>query len=301
MKHIIILLLLGMSCSSVVFCQATRTWVSGVGDDVNPCSRTAPCKTFAGAISKTAAGGEISVLDPGGYGAVVITKSITINGEGSNGSILFGAGAGISIQGSNATMKVVLKNINIIGITGSVNGIRWVAGEELHLENVTIAGLSTGGGAGIDIINPTDCVLNMDNVKIFPGDKSNAVTAGIRANAGDGTSVKIHAKNLLVEGCSIGVNLVNNAFFSADNSVIHNTTTGLLSQGNSKAVLNNSEVVFNGTGLSASGANAEIAVKGSNISHNSELGSGIGKIFSYGGNVTYGNTIDFPLIVRPLR
>ena len=64
--------------SAMVHAQATRTWVSGVGDDVNPCSRTAPCKTFAGAISKTAAHGEISVLDPGGFGAVTITKSITI-------------------------------------------------------------------------------------------------------------------------------------------------------------------------------------------------------------------------------
>ena len=62
--------------------QATRTWVSGVGDDANPCSRTAPCKTFAGAISKTAAGGEINALDPGGFGAVTITKSITIDGGG---------------------------------------------------------------------------------------------------------------------------------------------------------------------------------------------------------------------------
>ena len=60
--------------------QATRTWISGVGDDANPCSRTAPCKTFAGAISKTAEGGEINALDPGGYGAVTITKSITIDG-----------------------------------------------------------------------------------------------------------------------------------------------------------------------------------------------------------------------------
>ena len=50
--------------------QATRTWVSGVGDDVNPCSRTAPCKTFAGAISKTAAGGYINCIDPGGFGGV---------------------------------------------------------------------------------------------------------------------------------------------------------------------------------------------------------------------------------------
>src|SRR6266581_7170142 len=67
--------------------QATRTWVSGVGDDVNPCSRTAPCKTFAGAISKTAASGEIDALDPGGFGAVTITKSITIDGAGTLCSI----------------------------------------------------------------------------------------------------------------------------------------------------------------------------------------------------------------------
>src|SRR3954462_7893671 len=77
--------------------QATRTWVSGVGDDVNPCSRTAPCKTFAGAISKTAVGGEINILDPGGYGAVTITKAITINGTGSLGSILSAGTNGIVI------------------------------------------------------------------------------------------------------------------------------------------------------------------------------------------------------------
>src|SRR5260221_14271951 len=74
--------------SSLAFAQATRTWVSGVGDDANPCSRTAPCKTFAGAISRTATGGEISVLDPGGYGAVTITKPITISGVGEQASIL---------------------------------------------------------------------------------------------------------------------------------------------------------------------------------------------------------------------
>ena len=67
---------------SMAQAQATRTWVSGVGDDVNPCSRTAPCKTYAGAISKTAKDGEISTLDPGGFGTVTITKSITINGGG---------------------------------------------------------------------------------------------------------------------------------------------------------------------------------------------------------------------------
>ena len=77
--------------------QATRTWVSGVGDDVNPCSRTAPCKTFAGAISKTAAGGEINCLDPGGFGAVTITKSMTIACPYTEGGALAG-GNGIIVN-----------------------------------------------------------------------------------------------------------------------------------------------------------------------------------------------------------
>ena len=66
-------------CDSTAQAQASRIWVSGVGDDANPCSRTAPCTTFAGAISKTAANGIINCLDPGGFGEVTITKSITID------------------------------------------------------------------------------------------------------------------------------------------------------------------------------------------------------------------------------
>src|SRR5438477_12968462 len=80
------------------YAQATRTWVSGVGDDVNPCSRTAPCKTFAGAISKTAPGGEIDALDDGGFGQVTITKSITIDGGGHLASILASGGIGVSVN-----------------------------------------------------------------------------------------------------------------------------------------------------------------------------------------------------------
>src|SRR5687768_13094891 len=92
------LVVASLMLSGTAFAQATRTWVSGVGDDANPCSRTAPCKTFAGAISKTAAGGEISVLDPGGFGAVNITKSITIDGRGTLASILASGTNGVLIN-----------------------------------------------------------------------------------------------------------------------------------------------------------------------------------------------------------
>src|SRR5438309_10456033 len=94
--------------------QASRTWVSGVGDDANPCSRTAPCKTFAGAISKTAAGGEIDALDPAGYGAVTITKAITIDGGGGQvASVLVIGTNGNVVQANAATDAVILRNRTI--------------------------------------------------------------------------------------------------------------------------------------------------------------------------------------------
>src|SRR6478672_1390070 len=87
--------------------QASRTWVSGVGDDANPCSRTAPCKTFAGAISKTAAGGEIDALDPAGYGAVTITKAITIDGGGGQVASVLVSGTNGIVVSANASTDVV--------------------------------------------------------------------------------------------------------------------------------------------------------------------------------------------------
>src|SRR3954471_9427900 len=102
-KNTLILATLGSALSLLLFAaparaQATRTWVSGVGDDVNPCSRTAPCKTFAGAISKTAAGGEINCLDPGGFGGVTIIKAMTLSCGYTHGSILVAGGPGITVN-----------------------------------------------------------------------------------------------------------------------------------------------------------------------------------------------------------
>src|SRR5947209_2952408 len=129
--------------------QASRTWVSGVGDDANPCSRTAPCKTFAGAISKTAAGGEIDALDPGGYGGVTITKAITIDGGGGQvASVLVSGTNGVNVQ-AGPTGVVILRNLRINGIegagSGGLNGIRYLSGASLHVENCYIFGF-TGDG-----------------------------------------------------------------------------------------------------------------------------------------------------------
>jgi hypothetical protein len=152
--------------------QATRTWVSGVGDDVNPCSRTAPCKTFAGAISKTAKDGEISTLDPGGFGTLTITKSITVNGGGGGqgyGSVLSALapqGFLINITDAADVRKTVRLNwLDINGASSGTDGIRFIAGSALHIENTNIDGL-TGDGVEVNFGGSTVAELYMKNVSI---------------------------------------------------------------------------------------------------------------------------------------
>src|SRR5579859_3775424 len=127
--------------TTVMYGQASRTWVSGVGDDANPCSRTAPCKTFAGAISKTAAGGEIDALDPGGYGAVTINKAITIDGGGGQVASVLVSGTNGIVVAAGAADQVTLRNLRITGLNGSgLNGINFISGASLRLENDQIFG-----------------------------------------------------------------------------------------------------------------------------------------------------------------
>lgn len=130
--------------------QSSRTWVSGVGDDANPCSRTAPCKTFAGAISKTAVGGIIDVLDPGGFGAVTITKDITIDGSGGSIAGVLGTGTnGIVISGPG--IQVTLRNLDIEGEGTGLIGVNFLQGGSLTLDNCRIYGWQSGGARGVSV------------------------------------------------------------------------------------------------------------------------------------------------------
>ena len=162
--------------------QATRTWVSGVGDDANPCSRTAPCKTFAGAISKTTAGGEIDALDPGGFGAVTITKALTLDGgAGQVASVLVSGTNGIVVS-AGALDNVVIRNLSINGISGTgqggLNGIRFVSGKSLRIENCNINGFTE---RGIDI-SPNNSSGNPPTVSVINTTSNDNGDSGIRSS-----------------------------------------------------------------------------------------------------------------------
>jgi len=192
------LILAAVVCSTrVANAQATRTWVSGVGDDANPCSRTAPCKTFAGAISKTAPGGEIDALDPGGFGALTITKSITLDGGGGQvGSVLVAGTNGIVVAAATNDV-VIIRNMRLNGLLGNgsgsgnagINGIRFLTGAALHIENCYTFGFNTNG---IDIEPPSQPTAPRSSSKTPPAENNGNDGLYVKAT---GTLVHVSVAN----------------------------------------------------------------------------------------------------------
>jgi hypothetical protein len=268
-------------CSSMAHAQATRTWVSGVGDDVNPCSRTAPCKTFAGAISKTAAGGEISVLDPGGFGTINITKAITINGDGSLGGILSSLTNGIIVN-AGVNDVVVIRNVSIQGVGNGTNGIRYLAGKHLIVENTTISGVT---GNGIDVALGAAGRLSVSDTSI-----KSCGFSGISIGAG-GTPTAV-IDNVNIQGCGAGVTAAAGISTISRSVISHNTNQALIASG-SAAVINAESCVLtnNGTGVSAPAAGATIRISNCMITGNTTgIAASGGTVFSFGNNKNTGNT-----------
>ncbi len=206
--------------TSLAYAQATRTWVSGVGDDVNPCSRTAPCKTFAGAISKTQAGGEISVLDPGGFGAVTINKAITLNGDGNLASILASLVTGIiiNVTDTSAGSRVVIRNISIngSGLNQGINGIRVLNGGNVLIDRVTIQNFNQKG-----ILVENGQVVVKDSVITLVKNANPAL--GIAAHA-LGTS-QISIENSMITFNNVGVQADGTSSIRISNNGFYNLLT----------------------------------------------------------------------------
>lgn len=266
--------------------QATRTWVSGVGDDANPCSRTAPCKTFAGAISKTALNGEINCLDPAGYGAVTITKSMTIDCRYTLGSILNAGTNGINIPfdsftAAGETRKTVrlrglslqgadtgIAGIRITGTTGSANSKVFIeqslidgnfggastkgisdertGGGELYISDTTVRNAGTFGIA-VNPLNGTAAGARID-VSIDNVRSQNSV-AGFVA----GSAVRAMVSRSVFSGNSGAGIEVSGPFATSEVNVIDSVTsnngTGIANDGGATIRISNTDIAFNTTGL----------------------------------------------------
>jgi len=311
--------------ASISQAQATRTWTSGVGDDANPCSRTAPCKTFAGAISKTATGGEINVLDPGGFGGVTITKSITISSEGFEAGVLVSGTNAIIVNVPNATDVVVLRGLDIEGLGTGLSGITVLTGGTVEVENCTInhftvSGINfvptvagsklevldtivrnngnVGGGTGQGIlVNPSTAAnANLNNVRL-----ENNV-AGLRAETPVGIA-RVTVRNSAFTNNGTGVNARRNSRVAMTNSTLAFNAIGLFVEGNGGtgiAVLESCQIANNtGNGIQAGGGaatNPSVARISNNIINNN-AGGGVsiqtnGSVESFLNNKIIGNNPD---------
>jgi hypothetical protein len=295
-----------VACGSA-HAQATRTWVSGVGADDNPCSRTAPCKTFSGAQLKTAPGGTISVLDPGGFGSVTITKSLTIDGGGIEGSLVTGMANGITIN-ATSTDVVTLRNLSIYGTGAGYNGVRVLQARAVHIENCIISGFRGGGmgnGNGI-LANPTTAGVK----RIYVQDstiEANGVTGdggGIRLTPTAGMVI-LHVDNTRIkDNLGYGIKVNDNAMATiTDSFILGNKRSGvwvISAAAIADVILHENRIAENGWdttfpegAVHINGSNAFVHLSGNVISnHDTGILRPSGHASTYGNNRMIGNTVN---------
>ena len=290
--------------------QATRTWISGVGDDANPCSRTAPCKTFAGAISKTSTGGEIDALDPGGFGALTITKSITLDGGGGQvASILVSGTPGITVNAAGGV--IILRNLRINGILNSgspgTTGVSIVAAGVVVVEKCDIFGFSAAGiGATVSTgtlalkVQETTLNNNGSGVSIKPsgGAIVNASIERTHADASTGGGIRVDGTN----GGSSNV-AISDSSFSLNNSLAVNAVSG--PSGNVKVDLTRVVIANNnGAGVQSNngtGGTSIVTVGQSILSNNTSAWSPVGtaQLLSFQNNQVTGPVGTAPGTISP--
>ncbi len=295
LKQLRIALVFFLSCwfGSLVQAQASRTWVSGVGDDANPCSRTAPCKTFAGAISKTAAIGIINAIDNGGFGAVTITKSITIDTDDLTGGISNAGTNGIIINAA-PTDRIVLRNLLITGSGTGLNGIRILNAGEVLIDRCKISEQSR---AGISIENAAPIKVVIRNCQIDrTGPTASNLDAAVVVRGAAGQNADVLIENSQLNALTFGVIVGNTADVIIRDSVITGGTKGLTLQdlgGVRKVWVEHSTISnFAGAGIEAGGVDSLVRVTDSSITDN---GIGVvsvagGVIESFGDNRLFGNS-----------
>ena len=275
--------------------QATRTWVSGVGDDVNPCSRTAPCKTFAGAISKTASGGIIDALDPGGYGTVTVTKPITIEGTGTLASILASGVQGVIVNITSGTNRdVVLRDllINGAGTTIGTTGVNFIAGDSLTVERVDIQQFSANGilfqpnsNAHLTILRSAVMLTNVGTT-VAPVSPATAALATIFDSEFNRNTVGLKCQDLsrTTVNRSSANNNTNEGFFGngltgaglflmLDHCDASNNGTGIHSHATASVRVNDCTITGNSTGLSSTSSGALISYTSNRLAQNATDGA----------------------------
>lgn len=234
----------------------TRVWVSGKGADQAGCGPiVSPCRSLQYAHDNTTAGGEIDVLDPAGYGSIVITKAISIvnDGAGVAGVLAPSGGSAITIN-AGASDAIVLRGLTIEGSKIGINGIVFTSGQYLTIANCIIQGfVSTTAdrttGNGIYIRLPNSQYASTNHVKITDTVVSNNGGIGVYGKAPSSTGgvpiIALDGVTLLSNGGGIVLDTVVGDIHNTIAS--QNVGAGLVATGYSSANLDQFTAANNGT------------------------------------------------------
>ncbi len=262
-----------------------RTYVSGTGNDSNPCLASWPCQTFQAALALTVAGGEIYVLDSANYGAVTINKAVSITSEGAMAGVLATSGAGITIA-AGAGDVINLRGLDIDGGGSGGVGIQFSSGQSLNIQKSAVRGFQNSGisfapnGPGKLFITDTT-VTNKANNGISVTSSGSAVSAAInRVTASrNGTGILAYGGNASVTiidtvagNNSYGIGASSSAVM-VRNSTVSNNAIGIAADQAAIVRVGQSTVTANGTGWQATNGGQVVSYSNNNVAGNTTDGT----------------------------
>jgi hypothetical protein len=295
-------IMLQLGCAQA---QATRTWVSGTGDDVNPCSRTAPCKTFTKAVSVTAAAGEINCLDAGGFGVATIAKSLTIDCAHTEAGVLTSSASGIIVN-AGVSDVVVLRGLDIMGTASALNGITFNTGAELHVEKCVIRGFVAASPDGNGLLfqpGGASKLFVSDTTMTGNGSSASGGAITIRPTGAGGARANISAARahgntnaIVVDGnATAGQMVVYVTGATLAGSVVNGILVDSAGGGSGPIAVmaDRTSIVNSGTGVNANGPRSSVFLSGSTVFGSTAGGLVVsaGTIISYQNNTINGGNV----------
>jgi hypothetical protein len=157
--------------------QLFRAYVSGSGNDSNPCTLPQPCRLLPAALTAVASGGEIWMLDSANYNTteVDITKSVSILAvPGVVGSLVAPQG-GLAVNVNGAGIAVSLRNLVIVPLGANGTGIAFNQGQSLTVAGCEIANMdkaiiiAANSGAALTVTDTAIRNANLNAIDIEGG------------------------------------------------------------------------------------------------------------------------------------
>jgi hypothetical protein len=292
--------LVSLLTTASAYALNTQSWVSSTGSGT-ACTRASPCANFVTAQTATNANGVISVLDPGNYGDILITKSLTIRAEVVDGGGMYPSQLGATwiIVQAGPSDVVTVEGLHL----GGIGGILFNSGAQLHVVRCVFTNSNVSGQAGIMFAPNSASRLSVTDTVI--SNMGSGTGGGIVINPQSGGTAQVALERVTINGNAFGI-AADGSYSTgginmtiADSMVANNSQDGLVAVTQSGGapigvMVTNTKSVNNVFGIRSIGPNVTVRVKNSDVTGNSTglSFSGGSALLTFGNNAVRANGID---------